>query len=794
MTRAVTHLALLGASVALGLAGALGTAFVLAPLPGGALDLSPVVSRRIEDRAGGLLREALSPADGRAVALAADELPPAVVAAFLAAEDRRFFEHRGVDPLAVLRAALQNVRSGRIVSGGSTLTQQLARRVFGRERTLAGKIAEALWAMRLEAHASKPELLAQYLNRVPMGNGVYGVEAAAQAYFGRRARHLSHAQAALLAALARGPSFYDPYRHLERARARAAWVLERMVATGGLAAAEAEAARSAPLDLRIGRAPFRAPHFVARVEAELDLAGVAPARVATTIDPELQAAVERIVAEELSGLASRNVRSAAAIVVDNPTGEILAYVGSVDFWDDAAEGQNDGVAMRRQPGSALKPFAYGLALARGSTPATLLSDVEIHLATPTGDYAPRNYDRRVHGPVRLRAALANSYNVPAVRLVESLGVDAVLEVLRRAGFESLEKGSGHYGVGVVLGNGEVSLAESARAYAGLARGGVRSALVAVRAAWGADGRPVALPASEPPVRFLPPEAAALVTHILADAPARAPAFGLDNALRLPFPVAAKTGTSKGYSDNWTLGFTRERTVAVWAGNFDGSPMEGVSGITGAAPIFRRTMLTAMRGFAPVALVADAALARATICPLSGARVGPACPSRMEEVFVPGTEPRGECPMHRALPVDRRTGDIASRCAGPGIDTRVRTDVGPAYYGWARAEGVAAGPWPAPACAPMPADEADRLVLASPADGDEYLLTDDVPPENQTIPVRVIAPRGVIRVIVETAAGDRLELAPPFWGRVRAVRGDGAVSVRRAGRPAPEAVARYRVRG
>jgi penicillin-binding protein 1C len=767
--------------------------FILIPLPGNALDLGSVVSLRVEDRSGGLLREVRSTADGRSARVDASRLPTHVVAAFLAAEDKRFFSHHGVDAIAIARAAWQDLRARRIVSGGSTITQQLARDVFGRGHGITGKIGEALWALRLEAHLSKNAILSQYLTRVPLGNELFGVEAASQAYFGRSAEHLSVAQAALLASLPKGPTVYDPYRYLDRLRGRQAWVLERMAASRVLSWAEASRLKDAPLDLRVDRTSWTAPHFVNRVVASLP-SETAIARCITTLDPELQAAAQRIVREELSGLANRRVGSAAVVVLDNSTGEVLAYLGSPDFWDADAQGQNDGVAMTRQPGSALKPFAYGLALSRGYTPATLLSDVETHLSTPTGDYAPRNYDRKIHGPVRLRAALANSYNVPAVRVAEDLGPDAILDVLHRAGFESLTEGPDHYGVGIVLGDGEVSLLEAARGYAGLARGGVTTPLVFVHAAYDDDGHALPLPVAGRPTRFLPKTAVALLTHILSDTSARAPAFGFDNALRLPFPVAAKTGTSKGYSDNWTIGFTRERTVAVWAGNFDGTPMQGVSGITGAAPIFRRVMMAAMKGSVPAPLVDTSRLVHARICPLSGKLAGPACPSAMEEVFAKGTGPTETCPMHRALPVERRTGRIAAHCEGADVEARSMIDVGPSFYGWASTEGIAGGPWAAPDCAPQAPDERDQLVLAMPGDGDEYLLTDDVPPQNQTIPVRVIAPRGVGRVVVETEDGNRIELVPPFWSRVPARPGHHVLKVRRLGRNDFEATARYEVRG
>jgi penicillin-binding protein 1C len=404
--------------------------------------------------------------------------------------------------------------------------------------------------------------------------------------------------------------------------------------------------------------------------------------------------------------------------------------------------------------------------------------VEVHLSTPSGDYVPRNYDRRVHGPVRLRAALANSYNVPAVRLTESLLPERVLEVLNGAGFASLSREAHHYGVGLVLGNGDVSLRELARAYRGLARGGLLAPLSEIRAAHDARGALLPVPKELAPSRFLPADAVALLTDILSDEGARAPAFGLDNALRFPFPVAAKTGTSRAYVDNWAVGFTRARTVAVWVGNFDGSPMRGISGITGAGPLFKRILTRAMRGIAPEALVDRSRFESASVCSLSGARAQASCPARLHEVFLPGTSPRGTCTMHRS--------------AGTAGRERTLLDVGPEYYLWARGEALDAGPWPAATAAsrggpPHPAR------LLSPGDGDEFLLDPAIPHDAQSIPVRALAPPGVERLEVRTDEGTKLALLSPFAARVPARRGQHWLELWGPGGQAPLASARYRVR-
>lgn len=777
--------------------------FVVWPLPEEILSRDEMISVRITDRNGGLLRELRSRKDGRSVSLPRGEVPPLVRAAFLAAEDRRFETHPGVDPLAVGRALVQNVRAGRVVRGASTVPQQLARQLVPRQRNLVGKVGEALWALRLTAHLPKERILLEYLNRVPLGNSIHGVEAAAQFYFGRPASRLSAGQAALLAGMARSPARLDPFRHPERAVATMGQVLDAMVETGFLDDEGARVAKATSLDLVRPERAFAAPHLTAWLAGSLESLGLdRAATIRTTVDPGLQADVEELVRKEIAALEANRVGNAAVIVVDNPTGEVRAWVGSADFLDEVRGGQNDGVRSLRQPGSTLKPFSYGLALADGATAATVLSDIEVHLATPSGDYVPRNYDRRVHGPVRLRAALANSYNVPAVRVSEQQGPARLLEVLRRAGFHSLTEGASHYGVGLVLGNGDVSLWELAAAYRGLAHGGVAGPIRAVGAASDVEGRPISFPREEEPVRFLPADVVALLTDILADEAARAPAFGLDNALRFPFPVAAKTGTSRAYVDNWAVGFTRERTVAVWVGNFDGTPMKGVSGISGAGPLLRRVMIRAMAGIEPAPLVDRSAFERHRICPLSGQLAGPACGGAIEEVFLPGTEPHESCSMHRLVRVDEKGRQVG--CGEDGGRLRSLLDVGPGFYAWARGEGLDAHPVPGcqvegevypdgPAVGRMHGGMGEGPRFLLPGDGDEYLIEPGIPLSDQTLPVRAILPAGIHRAEIRTDDGQRHLLGAPFAIRIPAVKGERRIELWIPGADGPAAVARYRVR-
>ena len=740
------------------------------PVPASQLALARASSLRVEARDGTLLREFVArDGDGHAAPAHLDKLPDHVWRAFVAAEDGRYFLHPGVDPLALARAAFVDLRRGRLAQGGSTIPQQLARLLEPRPRTLWGKLGEAFFALRLTRTLNKRALLEQYLSRVPLGNDVRGVEAAARLYFDRPAASLTPAQAALLAALPRSPGAFDPLRKPGRAQGAAARVLQRMAAQGALTPLQLETALAAPLDLateRFRRA-FEAPHFVDLIARREAPPGAVSVR--TTLDLALQRKLEEAVREEVAALAEKRATSAAAVIIDNATGNVLAWVGSPDWFDEEASGRIDAVRTRRQPGSTLKPFAYGLALERrGLTAATLLPDVESHFSTQTGDYVPKNYDRRAHGPVRLRVALASSYNVPAVRVAEKLGAGELLETLRRAGFRSLDQDAEHYGLGLVLGNGEVTLEELAAGYAGLARGGVAVRLRLWEEATGEGGARIAHPeplAFAEARRFLQPRTAQLLADLLSDPAARAPAFGIDNALRFDFAAAAKTGTSRAFTDNWTAGFTRERTAAVWVGNMSGATMKQVSGITGAGPLFHRALALAMEGVAaPQPLFDPAAFEEQSVCALSGDLPGPDCPATVAERFVPGTAPQHRCAMH-----------------GPG-----GVDLGPRFYDWAVREGLST--------LTAARGGGDRAELAFPGEGDEYLRDRDLPDSFQTIPVRALVPRGGGALELQLDDGPRQPLPPPYSTRLPAAKGRHQLRLFRAGEELPDARARFTVGG
>jgi penicillin-binding protein 1C len=604
-------------------------------------------SMQIVDRHGIVLRDVLSRQDAISRYAPLDSISPWLIHATLCSEDKRFFMHPGLDVLAMARALWQNVSRGRIVSGGSTITQQLARNMLGSpSRSLLYKCMEAGFALNIELKLSKYEILELYFNYAPYGNQTYGVEAASQLYFRKPARDLSLAEAVFLAALPQAPSWFNPYKHPDRIAGEIERILSAMRDQGCIDSSRYEHARDQVVAIIDRTQDFKAPHFcefvLNKVRKEQQ---EQPMIVKTTLDYHIQQEIEAILKNHISRLSEANVTNGAAIVIEHQTMEILGYTGSVDFFDVLIDGEVDGVQALRQPGSALKPFTYALALEQGAHAATLIPDLPTFESTISGDYRPRNYDEKYHGMVRLRTALACSYNIPAVRVCGDLGPDMLLDRLHDLGFESLGKSPFYYGIGLTLGNGEVSLLELARAYSVLCHGG---RLLNERAIECIND--VRYPVDTPATRVFSPHIAYIISDIIADNHARSPAFGEYSPLNLPFFCAVKTGTSKDYRDNWCIGFTDRFLVGVWVGNFDGSPMHQVSGITGAAPVFRDILLTLHRDDAPGQPIAPHGLTHCMICTITGDKASEQCNNRMDEVFIPGTEPRKICQGHSiALP-------------------------------------------------------------------------------------------------------------------------------------------------
>lgn len=718
-------------------------AWILLPLPDGLLDGIPVSGVEIVDRHGIRLRTTRSGDGERARWLALDEVDGDVIGAFLATEDQRFFEHHGVDARAVIRAARDNLRRGRIVSGASTISMQLARLVRELPHGWSGKVRQALWAWRLERHLSKQHILEQYLNRVPLGQATRGVAAAADLYFGTDARAVSLGQAALLAGLASHPTYDNPIADAGRARERRAFVLQRLAARGHLDSTALSRVAAEPV-LELGdRNPFLAAHYTSHLLTSVDRDSATGGAWRTALDLDLQLELEEEIRTTVFQLSERGAQHAAAVVLDNERGDVLAWVGSPDFWADG-NGQVDMVVARRQPGSTLKPFLYAMAVDDGYTAASVLPDVETTYETPAGAYRPRNYDRRFHGPVRVREALASSYNVPAVELTHRFGATRFLETLHRAGFASLAEPAEHYGVGLALGNGDVTLLELANAYRALANQG-RWRPHAAHERYDPDMAPAPFDRTVVSAR-----SASLILDILSDPVARIPGFGVRTPFDFPFPVAVKTGTSRRFTDNWAVGVTGGFTVAVWVGNFSGEPMQNVSGVTGAGPLLHKAVMATARRFAPGTFdpVETHHPETHRICSLSGKLATAYCPA-VDEVFFTSGVPAAQCDWH-----------------GPdGVS------LPPEYGEWVTQQ--ASLLQMSDAGHPVTVARTDRFRIVSPLDGDEYQIPPGMPSGRfATIPLRAEG-ADVVRWWVD---GERVDAArwqlEPGRHTVRAVAASG----------------------
>ena len=758
----------------------------------------------ILDRNGKLLYEVIDPVAGRQIDLSLQAVPAACLDATLATEDSRFYYHAGFDPIAIARAALQNTRAGgTVVSGGSTLTQQLVRILLmdqeeRYEQSVRRKLREAWLAWRLERAYSKAELLALYLNQSYYGNFAFGLEAAAQTFFAKPAVQLSRGECALLAGLVQYPSGYNPLHYPEIARNRQLTVLRLMQEAGYLSIAEMAQVESEPLRYRSNLFEIQAPHFVMYVqdlvERELGVERIRRGglRIVTSLDLELQRSAETAVRRQIDllncrtpGLCSpstnpdRRVDNAAAVVLAAHTGEILAMVGSPDYFDESILGNVNAALTLRQPGSAMKPFTYAVAMdsawserlgQRPLTTADILPDLPItfHIQDDKGGnvpYQPVNYDRQFHGPVSVRTALANSYNIPAVRVLDRIGVESLRSMAAQSGISSL---TGDYGLALTLGGGEVSLLELTSAYA-VFLDGARTDPISILDVEqrGPDGTWDSLLDNKRAPRntfhaerVIQPETAYLVTDILSDNVARIPAFGETSVLALPFAAAVKTGTTTDWRDNWTVGYSTERLIGVWVGNADNEPMLDVSGIDGAGPIWRNIMLEA-HGSAPPPFLVPSNIIAVEICAPSGLLPSVHCPEVRREKFVPGTEPVDVDDQFELAVVDAATGQPATATTPEHqrreqVVWRLPAD----YHEWMVARGmpiefISSESHSVQVDPPVVASVAIsnlQPILQSPVSNIAYQIHPWLPRQNQRIPIRARTPDGsrwaTLRLVVD----------------------------------------------
>lgn len=704
---------------------------------------APILSTtKILDREGNLLYE-VGREEGLRTIVSLDKVAPSFIQALIASEDQRFYDHRGVDWRATIRAAKDLVLRREIVSGASTLEQQLIKlRYFPTApRSFFQKMREAIAARYWSVHHTKQETVTEYINTVFFGNRAHGVEAAARVYFHASAEQLSLAQSAFLVGVLPAPSAYDPVRSMAKARIQQRRVLDRMVERGMITGADRDSALEAPVEIFSPRHDIQAPHFVFHVLDELEARYPSIREggytVRTTLDPDLQRYAHDTINRRLLDLADENVNNAAFLAMSPQTGEVLAYVGSKEYFLERIQGKVDMVTAKRQPGSALKPFLYMQAFMQGMTPATVVADTPVRFTTAEGrSYYPRNYNYRYYGPVSLREALGSSLNIPAVKVLDRVGLASFVGFLSRFGIRFPESAD-HYGLGVVLGGGETSLWEVTNAYASLALHGRSVNPQMILEVRDTGGRVIEKVESSSHADLfenpkLARQAAWLVTDVLSDKTARARSFGEANLLDVGAKVAVKTGTTKDFRDNWTFGYTPEITMGVWVGNADNAPMEGVSGITGAVPIWHDVMRYYVKRHGSVVWPTVSGLSSRAICSVSGKLTNGTCPKTRTELFIEGTEPKEVDDWYVKMEIDAATGLRATPRCRSRIVSKIFLQPPPEYAAWMSVNGYEVPPVRDCEGNSLPLSGAPLIVL-SPLDGDTFVSEGLLDAANMRIP-------------------------------------------------------------
>ncbi len=660
---------------------------------------------RIMDRNGNLLYEILDPTAGRRTFVPLDQISPALVAATIATEDKDFYIHPGFDPAAIIRALWENYRTGGAGGGASTITQQLARALLlspeeRAQRTYSRKGREIILAAEITRRYSKDDILELYLNEIYYGNLAYGIEAASETYFGKTANQLTLAEASFLAGLPQSPSIYDIYTNRDLTLSRQQQVLVLMFGlsqvNGCIKVSNSEvpicvdelAAANAANEMKtyVFNSPdinTRYPHWVNYVRGQLESQYDAQTiyrsgfTVYTTLDPLLQDEAQRLVTEQVAQLIENNAHNGALVSIRPSTGEILAMVGSPDFYNEAIAGQiNMADSPTRQPGSSIKPINYVAALEKGWTVSTLIWDVPSEFP-PSGDpndtrepYRPVNYDGRAHGPVTMRTALSNSFNIPAVKTLDFVGIyddpntpqkDGMVGMAERLGITSLTRPD--YGLSLTLGGGDVSLMEMTSAFSVFANYGKKIPPVAILKIVDFQGNVVYEYQPAQGEQVIRAEHAFLMSSILSDNEARAWMFGRNSLLSLPFQVAAKTGTTNDFRDNWTIGYTPDLATGVWIGNADYTPMLNTTGLTGAAPIWSSFMTYAVpyvSNNAPTPFSIPPGIVEMVICSTSGTEPSQGCRGGERTEFFASDQPPlpKSQDLVRRVNIDTWTGLIA----------------------------------------------------------------------------------------------------------------------------------------
>ena len=750
-------------------------------------------STHLYDRQGRLLYEIIDPHGGRNTAVTLDQVPKALIQATIDTEDRNFYaETLGFDPVGIVRAVGINLRGGEIQSGGSTITQQVARDLLldpeqRAERTLTRKLKELILAMRLAQQYDHDQVLALYLNQVYYGNLAYGIDAAAQVYFGTDASNLDLAQAALLAGLPQSPAIYDPLSNPAGAHSRQADVLRLMVAAGDITPAQADSAAAETLQFVSSRFPIQAPHFVLGVWDEL--ARLYPEalyqgglEVTTTLDLDWQQAAEHVITQQLALLnvpttdaPAHHATDAALVAIDPHSGQILTLVGSADYFNRDSGGAIDMSRAPRQPGSALKPFTYALTFNPNQpapwTPSTVLYDVSTPFVTrKLESYTPANYALVEHGPVPIREALANSYNIPAVIALDHAGIGVLVDELHALGISTLTDPS-KIDLSVTLGGGAVKLIDLTGAYAAFDNGGSPVTPVDILEVRDKNGKVLyhwQPPPPAPPV--IDPRVVFLINNILSDDQARIPEFGNHSALQIGRVAAAKTGTTTDFRDNWTMGYTPDLTVGVWVGNADNTPMVNVSGVSGAGPIWNQFIRTAVADQPEKPFPQPEGVQQVTVCSLSGLLPTPLCPTTRVDWFIDGTAPTQTDTMYQSFTLDRATNRLATAATPPNQRyTKVFAVLPQAMRTWAIRNGFPQPPTAADSgTTASAAQDSAALRLLSPDPYTIFQLTSVLPDNAQQIRLSAAVPAGTVAIsyrIDDQPAGEADQAPWDVWWRL-----------------------------
>lgn len=630
-------------------------------------------STKIYDRNGKLLYTVYAARNQSFVPF--NKLPKNLKNATIAIEDKDFYKHGAIDLRGITRAFYSTIFKKQ-VQGGSTITQQLVRAsLLTPEQTITRKVKEIILSFLVEAVYSKDKILEMYLNQVSYGGTAWGAEAASQVYFEKPVEKLTLAESAFLAGLPQAPSVYSPFgSHPEYGKERQIEVLQQMKEQGYITEAERKKAAGEELKFSKIANKIEAPHFVFYIkdlltqkygERAVEQGGL---NVITSLDLDIQNYAQASVAAEIEDLKNLRVSNGAAIVAAPKTGEILAMVGSTDYFNEENDGNVNVTIARRQPGSSIKPINYATGLIKGYTAASPFADKPTCFPNPSGaPYCPKNYDGKFHGVVQMRESLANSYNIPAVKMLKANGLEAMIATASAMGITSFTDPD-RYGLSLTLGGGEVSMLEMVQAFSVFANNGYKIPLQPILKVTDAKGK--VLEEYKPPTspifgeKVLPEGVAYIISNILADNNARANAFGTNSELRIGnYPVSVKTGTTNDLRDNWTIGYTPSFLVATWVGNNDNTPMSGVaSGVTGASPIWHDIMAHLLDGTKPELPQRPDNVVGLTVCSTSGL-LPPAegtpdrCPTRFE-YFIKGTQPKQVDPGRTSILIDKTTQDVA----------------------------------------------------------------------------------------------------------------------------------------